>query len=99
MFIWMHALKKAQAFQRMFCKMMNNLVAWCRLVYETRKNDAERIAAIKAFRRRNFWNFFAMVVDSLRYRKFNYIFDYFRGIRAGKEYVRSEEYKRIPKYL
>ena len=29
MFIWMHALKKAQAFQRMFCKMMNNLVAWC----------------------------------------------------------------------
>lgn len=41
MFIWMHALKKAQAFQRMFCKMMNDLVAWCRLVYETRKNNAK----------------------------------------------------------
>lgn len=36
---------------------MNNFVVWYRSVYETRKNDAEKLEAKKAFRRRNFWNF------------------------------------------
>lgn len=85
--------------KKMFYKKMNNFVVWYRSVYETRKNDAEKLEAKKAFRRRNFWNFFAMLVDALRYRKCNYILDYYRGIRAGKEYVKSEEYKRIPKYI
>ena len=75
MFIWMHALKKAQAFQRMFCKMKNNFVAWCRSVYETRKNNAK--GRLQEWHLEETFGFLAM----------------------GEEYVRSEEYKRIPKYF
>jgi hypothetical protein len=42
--------------------------------------------------------FFFMLIETVVYRKLNYIPDYFKALSDGLKFVHSEEYKKIPKY-
>ena len=83
--------------KRMFYKKKIQYVVWYRTIYDI-ENNGEKWKCKFAFGLRNVIGILALFGDIIRYRKINYLWDYFAGLRSGRLYVNSEEYRKVPKF-
>ena len=85
--------------RRMFFKTKLLVILWYRTIYKLNVNSkSDRIQIVLAFCSRMLIGIIPLLGDILRYRKLNYLIDYFKGIIDGYKYVHSEEYLQIPPF-
>ena len=84
---------------KMYLQKKNMFVMWYRMIYNIQaKNRWEKFRCMMSFGWRCLFGVFTLPLEVIHYKKLRFFIDYFRGLWAGYQYVRSNDYKRIPAY-
>ena len=93
------AAKRPDITKKMYYKKKLLFVLWYRSLYHLKRNTMQdKMQLCLAFSCRMFVGLIALLADTIRYRKVNFLWDYFKGYYDGYKYVHTEEYKNIPVY-
>lgn len=93
------ATKRPDISQKMYFKKKLLFVLWYRSLYKLKRNsNMDKFLLCLAFLVRAFVGLLSLLADTVRFRKANYLWDYFKGYYDGYRYVHSDEYKRIPSF-
>ena len=85
--------------KKMYLQKKVLFVEWYRVFYDLKHISGwNKFRNLMAYILRFILGFFFMLIETVVYRKLNYIPDYFKALNDGLKFVHSEEYKRIPKY-
>jgi hypothetical protein len=85
--------------KKMYLQKKVLFVEWYRVFYDLKHISGwNKFRNLMAYVLRFFLGFFFMLIETVVYRKLNYIPDYFKALSDGLKFVHSEEYKSIPKY-
>jgi len=85
--------------QKMYYKKKLLYVVWYRTIYNiASKSRSEKVRCALAFFFRNVIGLVMLLGETIRCRKPRFLVDYFRGLRDGRRYVHSDEYKKIPAF-
>lgn len=91
--------KRPDITKKMYYKKKLLFVLWYRSLYHLKRNTMQdKMQLCLAFSCRMFVGLIALLADTIRYRKVNFLWDYFKGYYDGYKYVHAEEYKKIPVY-
>lgn len=93
------AAKRPDVTKKMFYKKKLQFVLWYRTIYNIRSSSPwQKSLNVCAFVWRLFVGIAAMIGDTIRYKKINFVWDYFLGTIKGICYVCSSDYKKVPSF-
>lgn len=85
--------------KKMLYKKMILFILWYRTIYNIKKKGiGERLSCTLHFILRNILSLPALLIDTVRMKKINFLWDFFIGLYKGYRYVHSKEYRNIPPF-